>query len=112
MKATIALLLASIAWPMFGSTESVLLPHNEPGIREVTGGYLTVSDPDRKERPLRIQQPSLPPARDPEVAVREEYELARGNPAALELFLARHADHPVASAARRELEGLRRKGLR
>jgi hypothetical protein len=112
MKAIVALLLASIARPMFGSTETVLVPHIELGTREVAGGYWAVSDADRKDRLLRVQQPSLPPARDPEVAVREEYELAQGNAAALELFMARHADHPLASAARRELEGLRRQGLR
>jgi hypothetical protein len=54
--------------------------------------------------------PSVPPARDPAVAVAEEYELARrkGTAEALELFIARHGDDPLAEKARAELRRLSR----
>ena len=113
VKAIVALFLASITPPMAGATQIVPIRYNESGARKVAEEYLTVSDADRKHRmSQRVQEPSLPPPRDPEMGVREEYELARGSVDALALFIARHADHPLASAARRELEGLRREGLR
>src|SRR4029079_4113937 len=42
------------------------------------------------------------PARDPSIAVAEEYELARrkGTAEAFELFIARHSDDPLAEKAR------------
>jgi hypothetical protein len=49
-------------------------------------------------------------ARDPAVAVAEEYEAARrkGTREALELFIARHGDDPLAEQARAELKRLSR----
>src|SRR4051794_8687567 len=49
------------------------------------------AQPPRPER-------TTPPARNPEVAVQEEYQLARqrGTAQALELFIARHPDSPLA----------------
>ncbi|KJC50752.1 hypothetical protein [Bradyrhizobium sp. LTSP857] len=57
-----------------------------------------------------LRAPSVPPARDPSVAVAEEYELARqkGTPEAFELFIARHGDDPLAEKARAELRRLTR----
>ncbi|MHB0768736.1 hypothetical protein [Bradyrhizobium sp. 5.13L] len=54
--------------------------------------------------------PSMPMARDPAVAVAEEYEAARrkGTREAFELFIARHGDAPLAEQARAELERLSR----
>lgn len=54
--------------------------------------------------------PSLPPPRDPSIAVAEEYELARreGTAEALQLFIARHVDDPLAKRARADLRRLRR----
>ncbi|NYG48458.1 hypothetical protein GGD67_005943 [Bradyrhizobium sp. IAR9] len=54
--------------------------------------------------------PSMPLARDPAVAVAEEYEAARrrGTRQALELFIARHGDDPLAEQARTELKRLSR----
>ncbi|MCP3477082.1 hypothetical protein NLM33_43785 [Bradyrhizobium sp. CCGUVB1N3] len=54
--------------------------------------------------------PSLPPPRDPSIAVAEEYELARrkGTAEALELFIARHGDDPLAEKARADLRRLPR----
>ena len=53
---------------------------------------------------------SMPMARDPAVAVAEEYEAARrkGTREALELFIARHGDAPLAEQARAELKRLSR----
>lgn len=54
--------------------------------------------------------PSMPMARDPAVAVAEEYEAARrkGTREAFELFIARHGDDPLAEQARAELKRLPR----
>lgn len=51
-----------------------------------------------------------PPQRDPSIAVAEEYELARrkGTAEAIELFIARHGDDPLAEKARAELRRLSR----
>jgi hypothetical protein len=69
-----------------------------------------VSDSGRPQRP----RPSdvLPPPRDPDMAVREEFALARASndPAVLALFIHRHADHPLADEARRLLNALRKHG--
>ena len=53
----------------------------------------------------------LPRPRDGNVAVQEELDAARraGSVAAYDLFLARHADHPLARAARRERARLARR---
>jgi hypothetical protein len=53
-------------------------------------------------------QPPLPEPRDPEIAVREEYDaaIAADTVAALDLFIRRHPDHALAELARRELERL------
>jgi len=52
--------------------------------------------------------PAMPMARDPAVAVAEEYEAARrkGTQEAFELFIARHGDDPLAEQARAELKRL------
>jgi len=53
---------------------------------------------------------TVPPARDPSVAVAEEYLIARrkGTAQALELFIARHGDDPLATKARTDLQKLSR----
>jgi hypothetical protein len=62
------------------------------------------SDEIGKGAPAR----SLPMARDPSIAVAEEYELARrkGTAEAFELFIARHGDDPLTEKARVELRRL------
>jgi hypothetical protein len=57
-----------------------------------------------------IRDRTTPPARDPKVAVEEEYQLARqrGTAQALELFIARHADDPLAEKARADLRRMSR----
>jgi hypothetical protein len=54
--------------------------------------------------------PAMPMARDPSVAVTEEYEAARrtGTREAFELFIARHGDDPLAEQARAALKRLSR----
>ena len=49
-----------------------------------------------------------PLPRDPEIAVREEYDLAvaAGTKSALELFIVRHAGHPLAKQAEAQLKSL------
>lgn len=58
------------------------------------------------ERPRRSTDLPLP--RDGDAAVREELDSARreGTIAAYDLFIARHGDHPLAEAARRERAAL------
>ena len=66
----------------------------------------------KTDDPTRLAQDKhsepLPRPRDPEIAVREEYDLAkgRGTAEAFELFIARHPNHALAAEARRELERL------
>ncbi|RTE95268.1 hypothetical protein D6B98_04660 [Bradyrhizobium sp. LVM 105] len=57
-----------------------------------------------------VRAPVMPMARDPAVAVAEEYEAAhrKGTREALELFIARHPDDPLAAQARVELKRLSR----
>ena len=53
---------------------------------------------------------TMPPARNPEVAVEEEYNIARrrGTAEALELFIARHPESSLAERARAELRHMKR----
>lgn len=53
---------------------------------------------------------TMPPARDPKLAVEEEYQMARrqNTAQALELFIARHPDDSLAARARADLRSLSR----
>lgn len=68
--------------------------------RKANAGEPTAASPER----------TMPPARNPEIAVAEEYEIARrrGTAEALELFIARHPDSPLAERARAELLKIKR----
>ncbi|CAN7434634.1 hypothetical protein LJR220_003898 [Bradyrhizobium sp. LjRoot220] len=61
-------------------------------------------------KPGTAAEKTTPPARDPGLAVEEEYQLARrqNTVQALELFIARHPDDPLAAKARAELRRLSR----
>jgi hypothetical protein len=52
--------------------------------------------------------PPIAPARDPDIAVQEELDLARRNNTkqAYDLFIARHPTHAFAETARRERDRL------
>ena len=56
---------------------------------------------------------AAPPARDGEIAIREEFRAAQvaGTRAALELFIRRHPDHALADRARDLLEQMERERL-
>jgi hypothetical protein len=62
------------------------------------------------QTPATLRDKSTPGARDPKIAVEEEYQIARqrGTAQALELFIARHADDPLAEKARADLRRLSR----
>ena len=68
------------------------------------------ADENGKDGGKAGRAPSMPMARDPSAAVAEEYEAARrtGTREALELFIARHGDVPLADQARAELKRLPR----
>jgi hypothetical protein len=57
-----------------------------------------------------VRDQTTPPARDPKAAVEEEYQLAhrQGTQQALQLFIARHPDDPLAEQARADLRRLPR----
>jgi hypothetical protein len=63
-----------------------------------------------EEAQKAVRGSTTPPARNPEAAVEEEYQLAlrQGTAAALELFIARHPDSPLAAKARADLRRLSR----
>jgi hypothetical protein len=88
-------------------------------------GILLLSDPDHllrerhffmseiaaaEEAQKAVHDRTTPPARNPGAAVEEEYQLAlrQGTAAALELFIARHPDDPLAEKARADLRRLSR----
>ena len=62
------------------------------------------------ETPKPVPQATTPPARDPKIAVEEEYQIARqrGTAQALELFIARHPDDPLAEKAGANLRRMTR----
>ncbi|MFO1109774.1 MAG: hypothetical protein U1E61_11365 [Bradyrhizobium sp.] len=74
-------------------------------------GILSMSKPaNAGENPPAPPERTMPPARNPEVAVEEEYNTAqrRGTAEALELFIARHPESPLAERARAELRQMKR----
>jgi hypothetical protein len=73
-------------------------------------GALMVKIAAAEEAGKAARATTTPPARDPEVAVLEEYQAARhhGTAQALELFIARHPDSALAEKARADLRQLPR----
>lgn len=55
-------------------------------------------------REAQMTESQLPPARDGDIAIREELDAARRSATveAYDLFLARHPSHPLVGIARRE----------
>jgi hypothetical protein len=62
------------------------------------------------ETPKPVPQETTPPARDPKIAVEEEYQIARqrGTAQALELFIARHPNDPFAEKALADIRRISR----
>src|SRR3978361_1112083 len=78
----------------------------DPALMLQQGNFLMTKDAaaDGINKPA-ARAGTMPPARDPEVAVQEEYRGAvqRGTVEALQLFIARHPDSALAEKARTEL---------
>ena len=75
------------------------------------GGILLMTKPaNAGEKPPASPERTMPLARNPEIAVEEEYNIARrrGTAEALELFIARHPEGPLAERARAELRQMKR----
>jgi hypothetical protein len=62
------------------------------------------------ENPKPARESTTPPARNPDIAVEEEYRIAlqQATSQALALFIARHPGHPLAEKARADLKRLPR----
>ncbi len=74
-------------------------------------GYPVMTRKAKADDAVKAQRsPVMPPPRDPSIAVAEEYEAARakGTAEALELFITRHSDDPLAEKARADLKRLAR----
>jgi len=87
---------------------SVVLPNSD---RLLWKGDLTMAKTIAADgKPNAAGEAVTPPARDPNIAVEEEYQIARrqGTVQSLELFIARHPDHPLAEKARADLRSLSR----
>ncbi|WLA68018.1 hypothetical protein [Bradyrhizobium diazoefficiens] len=96
--------LRAFAAGLFGVLVALAGPDHRPF------GGLPVMARNANDNGKAIRAPSVPPARDPSVAVAEEYEAARrtGTREAFELFIARHGDDPLVAQARAELKRLPR----
>jgi hypothetical protein len=75
-------------------------------------GHLMPKDKPKLAQSGRSEPLPLP--RDPDIAVKEEFDAARARATveAWELFLARHGNHRLAAEARKELERLRQNRAR
>jgi hypothetical protein len=80
------------------------------GLSPLGGLPVMVEKAKADDKGKAVRAPVMPMARDPAVAVAEEYEAAlrKGTREALELFIARHPDDPLAEQARVELKRLSR----
>jgi hypothetical protein len=86
----------------------MLLPSLDDLLRERHFFMSKIAAAEEKRKPVR--ESTTPPARSPEAAVQEEYQIAlrQDTTQALELFIARHPDHPLAEKARADLKRLAR----
>lgn len=86
---------------------TISLPDPDQMLRE---RRMSMSKIASAEEGKTVRESTTPPARDPKLAVKEEYDLARqqGTVQALELFIARHPDDPLATKARADLRSLSR----
>ena len=86
----------------------LLLPDPDHLFRERHFSMSKIAAADEAKKAIRDN--TTPPARNPKAAVEEEYQMARqqGTAAALQLFIARHPDDPLAEKARTDLRRLSR----
>ena len=98
-KAAIGLLAIGVAGAALAGAD--LPPIGEGGVVVAAANEPAGSSDHGRSDPL-------PGPRDPEIAVREEFDmaLAAGTADALMLFIRRHADHPLAEKARQALNEL------
>jgi hypothetical protein len=97
-----------IAVPAAALAAILLLPDPDHLFRERHFFMTKIAAADETKKTVRDS--TTPPARNPQAAVEEEYQMARqqGTAAALQLFIARHPDNPLAEKARAELRRLSR----
>jgi hypothetical protein len=89
----------------------VAIAHSlEPSHMLRKGNIFMTKDAAADELNNAARANSMPPARDPDAAVAEEYQAAQrtGTAEAFELFIARHTDCALAETARGDLRRLRR----
>jgi hypothetical protein len=96
----------ALAKALLAATMLLLDLNSVPGERHVPMTKIAAAD----EAQNTVRDKTTPPARDPKIAVEEEYQMARrqGTAQALELFIARHGDDPIAEKARADLRRLGR----
>jgi hypothetical protein len=87
---------------------TILLPDSDRLLRK--GHFSMAKAVASDEKPGTATKSTTLPARDPKLAVEEEYQLARrlNTVQSLELFIARHPDDPLAAKARADLRRLSR----
>lgn len=86
-------MLLTVAAVLLGADHGSANASGKTSAMQKTGSDLVAAGPAR----------TTPGARDPKIAVAEEFELARnrGTTEALDLFILRHPDDPLAERARR-----------
>jgi len=88
-------------------TVAIFLPDSD----RLQKGHLSMAKAIASDaKPDKAAANTMPPARDPQLAVEEEYQMARrqNTVQSLELFIARHPDSPLAARARADLRSLSR----
>jgi hypothetical protein len=83
-------------------------------IAQPAPGLENLMPPEKPKIAQSGRSEPLPLPRDPDIAVREEFDAARarGTIEAWELFIARHGNHRLAAEARKELERLKQRRTR
>jgi flagellar biosynthesis/type III secretory pathway M-ring protein FliF/YscJ len=97
---------AALARSLLAAIVLLIVPHDL--VRE--GRIAMTKSATAAETQKPVPQATTPPARDPQIAVAEEYQIARqqGTAQALELFVQRHPDDPLAEKARADLRRMSR----
>jgi hypothetical protein len=102
------LFTVSLAFTISLLTVAVFLPDSDRSLRK---GHFSMAKAIASDaKPNTATANTMPPARDPKLAVEEEYQMARrlNTVQSLELFIARHPDDPLAARARADLRSVSR----